>query len=122
MFYPDIKHFSANKTWFSDFRIDDFKNLDYYEYSTVGAFIEAHVEENFGGFVLNKIPFIRKLKLQEIAGFHYLHTDKLDQYIEVSIGVEKLNLLRAELFTSLINGKKGTFGFLLGIKKSFGNL
>ena len=122
VFYPDIKHFSANKTWFSDFRIDDFKNLDYYEYSTVGAFIEAHVEENFGGFVLNKIPFIRKLKLQEIAGFHYLHTDKLDQYIEVSIGVEKLNLLRAELFTSLINGKKGTFGFLLGIKKSFGNL
>ena len=122
LFLPDIKHFSANKTWFSDFRMDDYKNLDYYSNSTVGAFIEAHVEENFGGFVLNKIPFIRKLKLQEIAGFHYLHTDKLDQYIELSIGVEKLGLLRAELYTSLINGRKGTIGFLLGIKKTFGNL
>lgn len=122
LYLPDLKHFNANKTLFSDFKIDDFKNLDYYTNSTIGPYIEAHVEENFGGFVLNKIPFIRKFKLQEIAGFHYLHTDKLDQYIELSIGVEKLGLLRAELFTSLINGRKGTFGFLFGIKKTFRNL
>ena len=120
-YIPDLKHFSGNKTWFSDFRINDFKNLDYYAYSTDGPYIEVHAEENFGGFVLNKIPLIRKLKLREIAGVHYLHTDKLDQYFEFSIGVEKLGLLRAELFTSLINGFKGTIGFLFGIKKTFGN-
>ncbi len=120
-YIPDLKHFNGNKTWFSDFRLNDFKNLDYYEYSTNGPYIEVHAEENFGGFLLNKIPIIRKLKLQEIASVHYLHTDILDQYFEFSLGVEKLGLLRAEIFTSLTNGNKGTIGFLLGIKKTFRN-
>ena len=120
-YIPDLKHFNGNKTWFSDFRLNDFKNLDYYEYSTSGPYIEVHAEENFGGFLLNKIPIIRKLKLQEIASVHYLHTDIVDQYFEFSLGVEKLGLLRAEIFTSLTNGNKGTIGFLLGIKKTFRN-
>ncbi len=120
LFIPDLKHFNGNKTWFSDFRINDFKNLDYYTYSTAGSYIELHGEENFGGFILNKIPLIRKLKLREIAGVHYLHTEELENYFDFSIGVEKLNFIRAELFTSLMNGKKGTIGFLIGIKKSFG--
>lgn len=89
-YIPDLKHFNGNKTWFSDFRINDFKNLDYCAYSTDGPYVEVH-------------------------------TDKLDQYFEFSIGVEKLGLLRAELFTSLINGINGTIGFLFGIKKTFGN-
>jgi hypothetical protein len=121
LFITDIKHFNGNKTWFSDFRINDFKNLDYYTYSTAGSFIELHGEENFGGFILNKIPIIRKLKLQEIAGIHYLHTEALDNYFDFSIGVEKLGFIRAELFTSLMNGKKGTVGFLIGFKKTIGN-
>ncbi len=120
-YIPDLKHFNGNKTWFSDFRINDFKNLDYYQYSTAGAFLEIHAEENFGGFFLNKIPLIRKLKLREIAGFHFLHTESLDRYAEFSVGVEKLGIFRAEFYTSLTDGKKGTIGFLVGLKRVFGN-
>ena len=120
LFAPDLKHFSGNKTWFSDFRLNDFKNLDYYTYSTTGSYAEVHAEENFGGFFLNKIPLIRKLKLQEIAGVHFLHTEALDQYFEFSLGFEKLGLIRAELFTSLTDGRKGTVGFLIGIKRILG--
>ncbi len=119
LFTPDLRHFNGNKTFLSDFRRDDFKNLDYYAYSTSGSFFEGHVEHNFGGFFLNKIPFIRKMRLQEIAGVHFLHTEALDRYFEFSVGVEKLNLIRAELFTSLANGKKGTIGFLFGLKSVF---
>ena len=121
MYVPDLKHFNGNKTWFSDFKIQDFKNLDYYTYSTDGVYIEAHVEENFGGFLLNKLPIIRKLKLREIASVHFLHTDKLNQYLEFSIGVEKLGFIRAEVFGSLTNGNKGAIGFLFGIKRTFRN-
>ncbi len=115
----DLRHFNGNKTFLSDFRLDDFKNLDYYAYSTTSNFFEAHAEHNFGGFFLNKIPLIRKLRLQEIAGVHFLHTAQLDRYFEFSVGVEKLHLLRAEIFTSLANGKKGTIGFLFGLKTAF---
>jgi Family of unknown function (DUF5686) len=120
MYTPDLRHFSGNKTWFSDFRINDYKYLDYYIYSTDNFFYEIHAEQNLGGFILNKIPFIRKLKFTEIVGFHYLHTNKLDKYAELSIGIEKLNLVRAELFTSFTEGKKGTVGFLIGLKTNFG--
>jgi hypothetical protein len=121
LYEPDLRHFNGNKTWISAFRMNDFKNLDYYTYSTTGNFLELHAEENFGGFFLNKIPLIRLLKLREIASVHFLHTDILDRYIELSAGVEKLGFLRAEVFTSFMNGKKGTFGFLFGIKTTFGN-
>ncbi len=120
LYSPDLIHFSGNKTWFADFSIDEFKNLDYYKYSTSGQYIQAHAEQNFGGFLLNKIPFIRSLKLQEIAGVHFLHSKDVDQYIDVSIGIEKLGFFRAELFTSFLNGEKGTVGFLFGIKQNIG--
>ncbi len=116
LYAPDLKHFNGNKTWVSEFRINDFKNLDYYAYSTTGKYLEIHAEENFGGFFLNKLPFIRKLKLREIASVHFLHTAAHDRYFEVSAGLEKLGFIRAELFTSFLNGQKGTVGFLFGIK------
>lgn len=118
LFLPDLKHFNGNKTLFSDFRINDFKNLDYYAYSTISPFYELHAEENFGGFFLNKIPLIRKLKLREIAGIHFLHTNQLDKYLEISAGIEKLGIFRAELFTSFTDNKRGPIGFLIGIKTS----
>ncbi|MBL0103937.1 MAG: hypothetical protein IPP51_09385 [Bacteroidetes bacterium] len=71
-------------------------------------------------FFLNKIPIIRKLKLQEIAGFHFLKTKTLEQYLEFSLGFEKLGVFRADIFTSFTGKQRGTIGFMLGIKKSFG--
>jgi hypothetical protein len=119
LYFEDLKHFNGNKTWFSSFRIDDFKNLEYYTYSTSGPFYELHGEHNFGGFILNKIPLLRKLRLQEIAGVHFLHTRRLNSYCEVSLGIEKLGIIRAELFTSFADGKRSSVGFIVGIKTTF---
>jgi hypothetical protein len=65
--------------------------LDYYTHSTAGQFVEAHVSHNFSGFIFNKIPLIRKLKLQELVGFNYLKTPNLGHYNEWYAGLQWLN-------------------------------
>lgn len=118
--YPmDLMHFNGNRTWFSDFRINDFRGLDYYSYSTLDQYIQVHAEQNLGGFFLNKIPLIRKLKFSEILGVHYLHVQTRSDYLELTAGIEKLNLFRAEIFTSFADGRKGTIGAVFGLKRLF---
>ncbi|MBK9524911.1 MAG: carboxypeptidase-like regulatory domain-containing protein [Bacteroidetes bacterium] len=120
IFFMDFKHFNGNKTWLSGFSLSEFKNLDYYTYSTTDASLEAHGELNLGGFILNKIPLIRKFKLNEIVGLHYLKTNVVKNYLELSFGIEKFGAFRAELFTSFAQGKRGNIGFLFGIKRNIG--
>ena len=111
----DYAHFSGNKTILSDFDFSDFQLLDYYTYSTNNYFIEAHYEHDFGGFILNKLPLLRKLKVNELAGVHYLHTDKLSSYIEVFAGIEKLNFARID-FVASFSGNTTMTGIRLGLK------
>ena len=120
MYFMDWHHFNGNQTWLSTFRLDDFYGLPYYTYSTTGPSFEIHAEQDFGGFLLNKIPFIRKLKLKEIAGFHYLHTDQLNQYMEFTAGIEKLQSFRLQFYTSIADGRRSTIGVVFGIRRSFG--
>src|SRR5207245_1089209 len=90
---------------------------DYYKYSTNEDFVEAHGEYNFGGFLLNKIPLIRKLKLNEIAGVHFFSSDSGGKnYLETSFGIEKLRLLRADFVISFLDGKQVSTGFIIGLK------
>ena len=117
--FIDYVHFNGNKTIVSGFALNDFKLLDYYRFSTSDPFIEAHVENNFKGFILNKIPLIRKLKLGEIAGIHFLHTSVLKNYFEFSVGIEKLNVLRIDFVTSFADGNKVKSGVVFGIKGIF---
>jgi hypothetical protein len=112
----DWHHFNGNKTFLSAFRLNDFKLLDYYTYSTNEEFTEAHGEYNFSGFFLNKIPLLRKLKLSEIAGIHYFRTPLMKSYLETSFGIEKLSVLRADFVISFTNGRKASTGFVFGLK------
>jgi hypothetical protein len=112
----DYYHFSGNKTIFSNFDFTDFQLLDYYMYSTSGSFIEAHYEHDFGGFILNKFPLLRKLKVNELAGIHYLYTDKLPNYFEVFVGIEKLRMARFDFVTSFTDKGKSAVGFRVGLE------
>ncbi|HEY4322753.1 MAG TPA: DUF5686 and carboxypeptidase regulatory-like domain-containing protein [Mucilaginibacter sp.] len=91
LFYPDYKQFAGNEVLFYKGGISSFLLLDYYNYSTYDQYIEAHAEQNFSGFILNKIPLIRKLKLQEILDINYLSTPTIKNYTELGIGVQYLN-------------------------------
>ena len=53
-------------------------------------FYEGHLVHEFNGFLLNKIPLLKKLKLREIAGTGFLITQERNlRYAELFAGVER---------------------------------
>jgi len=86
--YTDYQHFKGTKTLISDQQLTTFLLLDYYRYSTGGNFVEAHGEYNLSTLLTSKVPLLRRLKLQEIIGFHYMHTGELGHYGEWHVGLE----------------------------------
>lgn len=90
--FIDYKHFNGNATFLSDSRnyMSTFQLLDYYTYSTQSNFAQLHYEHNFNGFILNKIPLIKRLGFTEIIGAHVLYTEQLKPYTEFSVGLDNL--------------------------------
>jgi hypothetical protein len=72
LYFTDYNHFFGNQGTVFNPTIGSFHFLPFYTYSTDRAFIEAHYEHNFAGNLLSKIPYIRKLKLEELIGVNYL--------------------------------------------------
>jgi len=87
-YYPDFRHFNGNQILIVDQQLTSFLGLGYYRYSTPNAYIEAHTEYNVSGLLTSKVPLLRKLKLEELVGLHYLHTSELDQYGELHLGLQ----------------------------------
>ena len=53
-------------------------------------FYEGHLVHEFNGFLLNKIPLLKKLKLREIAGTGFLFTQERNlRYAELFAGIER---------------------------------
>ncbi len=113
--FPDLHHFNGNQTLFSNFTLTKFNLLQYYTYSSTDEYVEAHLEHRFGGFITNKLPLIRKLKLSDIAGVHFLTTSALPQYLEVFFGLEKLGVVRIDFVTGFSSSGKVSSGFRFGI-------
>jgi hypothetical protein len=88
LYFPDYQQFSGGQILFYQPNISHFLLLDYYRFATYTQYLEGHFEHNFSGFILNKIPLIRKLKLKEIVDVNYLTTPNLKNYTELGIGVE----------------------------------
>lgn len=89
VFYPDRKHFRGNNSTIFPPNLRKFRFLDFYQYSTNREYVEVHFEHNFAGFILNKIPLVRKLKLEEIVGVNYLTQPSKRNYKEFYFGAER---------------------------------
>ena len=85
--FLDFNHFRGNKALSFTSGQNQFLFLDYYLESTNQSYFEGHAEQNFKGFFTNKIPLLRKLKLQELIGFNYLSTPHLTNYKELYFGL-----------------------------------
>ncbi len=95
--YADYKHFEGNFFTQGGTDLLGFFLTRYYRHSTDRYFAEAHLEHHFGGFLFNKIPGIRTLKLDEVIGFHALYTPTRHQYFQLDIGIANiLKLLRVD--------------------------
>lgn len=88
--YPDYKSFSGNFLNLGGTDLLGFYLIQYYRNSTDQYFAEAHVEHHFGGFLFNKIPGIRKLKLDEVVGFHFLYTPVRKEYYQLNVGLANI--------------------------------
>lgn len=116
VYFMDYNHFLGNQgTTFDPTYIGSFHFLPFYTYSTNGAFLEAHYQHNFAGSVFNHIPFLRKLKLEEVVGANYLTTKNNPNYREYYFGVQRL-IFRVDYGVSYAGNKK----YIQGIRIFYG--
>lgn len=114
MWLMDYRHFNGNRTAYAG-GFGGFQLLDYYLYSTNNTYVEGHYSHHFNGFILNKLPFIRKGKLQEVVNLNYLHTRESKNYLELGVGLEHIfKVLRADFYTGFQSGQKVRTGFQFG--------
>ncbi len=110
MYYPDFKHFSGNISTIFPPNLRKFQYLDFYQFSTNQQYFEAHLEHNFAGFFMNKVPLLRKAKLEEFIGGGYLSSPEKRNYKEFYFGIQRL-VLRASYGFAYDGGRKLTQGF-----------
>ncbi|MEL6673000.1 MAG: DUF5686 and carboxypeptidase regulatory-like domain-containing protein [Bacteroidota bacterium] len=89
VYTPDLFHFHGNRTYFLRGGWQAFSLLPYYDLSSTSTFLEAHARHDFGGFLFNKIPGIRRLKLSEYAEAHFLLQENGTPYLELDFGFSK---------------------------------
>ncbi|WP_161486760.1 DUF5686 and carboxypeptidase regulatory-like domain-containing protein [Rufibacter roseus] len=114
LYFMDFRHFEGNRTILAG-NFSGFQLLDYYRYSTKDTYVEAHYNHHFNGFILNKIPLLRKLKWQEVGSVNYLHTHAAGHYLELGVGIEHLfKVIRVDFFTGFQERQKISSGFRIG--------
>ena len=109
--FMDYQHFNGNQTHVSTEGnyTNVFNNLDYYSASTNDAYFEGHVEHDFNGFLLGKVPLLNKLNFNLVVGAHLLATPDSKPYQEYSVGLDnigwgKWRLLRIDYLRSYQSG------------------
>lgn len=120
--FVDYKHFNGNQTHvvLDGSYLNSFGLLPYYSNSTNDAYFETHIDHNFKGYIMNKIPLLNKLQWNLVGGFHQINVPKLKPYQEFSvgfdnIGIGKFRIFRISYVRAYQNGYQGD-GFVFGIK------
>lgn len=113
--FIDFQHFNGNQTAFLNYNeqvggsrvaLSNFQLLDYYAHSTNNWYIEAHYEHRFNGFLVNKLPLLRRTKFQMVGAVNYLWKENL-QHLELSVGVENIfKVIRVDWVNGYSNENK----------------
>jgi len=112
VFYPEAKHFRGNNALLGRPDLRKFLFLDFYLFSTDREYVEAHYEHNFSGLFTNKVPLLRKLKLEELIGGSYLSQPVKRNYYEFYFGLQRL-IFRATYGFGYDGNKRVNHGFRL---------
>lgn len=115
-FFPGNR-FHVGSTWSYPSR---FLRLHPYAISSSDSYYQMHVQHDFEGWVLDKIPAINKLGWSFVTGAKYLSGDG-QRYYEIHGGVDNMGfgifrLLRFDVIWSKHAGHSGELGFLFGVK------
>ena len=117
--FIDYQHFNGNQTQVGTRAnyTNVFNTLPYYDFSTNKSYLEGHLEHDFKGWILGKIPGVNTLNFNLVVGAHLLASQERKPYTEFSIGIDNLGfgkyrLLRVDYVHSNFNGaQRGTFVF-----------
>ena len=87
-----------------------FFSLPYYEYSTDDSFVQAHVSHDFNGWILGRIPGLKRTGFSLTAGAKYLDTPSNPSYTELHIGLNNVGwdlfrILNVNSVWSFIDGQ-----------------
>ena len=109
--FTDYKHFNGNLTHVNTKGnyLSSFKNMGYYDFSTSNNYFEYHLEHNFKGYILGKIPWVNTLNLNLVIGAHGIGIKNESPYKEFNIGLgnigwKKYRFLRVDYVRSYVNG------------------
>lgn len=127
LYFMDVKHFLGNQTHLGYINRYDrqFFLLDYYFRSTQADFLQAHVEYNSGGWILDRIPGVRKLKLHLIFSYKTfnpaLRISGNSFFHEFAIGLDRLGigdfrLFRLDVVYQNHSSNQGGIGLVLGTR------
>jgi hypothetical protein len=121
LYFTDYKHFLGNQTIINtnDY-LNSFRLLPYYTFSADKWYGEAHAEHYFRGLIINQIPYLNKLKIQEVVGAHFLTSNKLPYYYEINFGLERIfNVIRFDYVLGYSPHDALKSGFTVGLNLSF---
>lgn len=96
--YIDYKFISRGNPGLFNNPLTGFQALDS-TFSVFNYFYEGHYIHHFNGSLINKVPYIKKLKLLEVAGGGFLLVpERKLRYVEAYVGIEKIVPLFKEKF------------------------
>ncbi len=123
LLFMDYQHFNGNQTVFGNPAryLNSFKRLPYFERSTDDVFFRLQAEHHFEGFLLDRVPGLRKLGWMVVAGASFLHTRPDGSYYEFSLGLDNigfgpLRLIRVDFVSAYAAGEGWNFGGIVGLK------
>ncbi len=116
VFIQDFQHFDGNRSVAASEYVNSFQLASYYANSTAQNFYAiAHLEHHLNGLLSNKIPLLKKLNWNFVAGSNAFYVNSNSNYAEVFIGLENIfKILRVDFVAAYENGKRGTTGIRIG--------
>ncbi|MFQ5447617.1 MAG: DUF5686 family protein, partial [Saprospiraceae bacterium] len=127
LYFHDFKHFMGNQTNFGNPSnyLTSFKAMPYYANSSISSWAEGHWEHNFQGYILDKMPLLKKLGWTTIAGAGLLYTEENKDYWEVSLGLGNIGfgvfrLFRFDVVSSFQSGSYAGTSYLVGLNLGSG--
>lgn len=121
--FTDYKHFNANETHVNSgyTNTGSFNLMPYYSLYTNDSYFETHIEHNFKGYIMNKIPVLNLLQWNLVVGYHAAATPDTKPYQEFTagfdnIGIGDFRMLRIDYVRAYQGSGFVTDGVMFGLK------
>jgi len=122
VYVMDYQNFNGNQTFYASPYLNSFQLAPYYQNSTTASLYGVgHIEHHFNGMITNKLPLLRNLQWNLVAGSNAFYVNPSNNYVEIFAGLENIfKLFRVDVIGSYLNGKTGQVGVRLGFDGLFG--